>query len=63
MIKMKIVDPEKLYNFIFYSIFILIHLESRIVISNSVEHNMSRKNICDRHKWVWGRVVRGMCHY
>ena len=45
MIKMKIVDPEKLYNFIFYSIFILIHLESRIVISNWVEHNMSRKNI------------------
>jgi hypothetical protein len=45
MTKTKVADTEKLYNFIGNDIFIWIHLESRTLILNSIEHNTRIKNI------------------
>jgi hypothetical protein len=57
--KTKVVDLEKLCNFVVDNFFIWIRLESQTLISSSVQHNISTKNIWYRHKWVLGGVVRG----
>ena len=57
--KMKVVDLEKLYNFIVDNFFIWIRLESKTLISSSVENNMSIRNIYYGCKWMCGAVVRG----
>jgi hypothetical protein len=55
--KSKVVDLEKVRNFIVDNVFIWICLESQALISCSVQHNMSR-SILDKCKWVLGGVVR-----
>jgi hypothetical protein len=52
----KVVDLKKLFNFIVDNFFIL--LVSQTLISSSVQHNMSRKNIWYRYKWLLGGVAR-----
>jgi hypothetical protein len=44
-VKMKVVDLEKLSNFVVENFFIWIRLESQTLISSSVQHTMNRKNI------------------
>ena len=56
--KTKVVDLEKLYNIRVDNFFIWIRLGSPTINLNSVEDNTRRKKIHDRHKWVWGAVVR-----
>ena len=55
--KTKVVDLEKLYNFVVDNFFIWIRLGSSIINLNLVEDNTRRKKIRDKHKWAWGAVV------
>ena len=52
--KTKVVDLEKLYNFVVHHFFIWIHLEYQTPILKSVQHNIKRDKI-----WVCGPVVGG----
>ena len=48
--KMKVVDLEKLCNFVVDNFFIWIRLRSQTINLNSVEDNTRRKKIHYRHK-------------
>ena len=45
--KIKVVDFEKIYNFVVNNISILIHLESQTLILILVEHNVWKERISD----------------
>jgi len=60
--KIKVVDLQKLCNFVVDNFLIWIRLESQTINLNSIEDNMRRKKIHYRYKWVWGAVVRGVSH-
>ena len=57
--KIKVIDLEKLCNFVVDNFFIEIRLGSQILILKSDEHKMARTKISFGHKQLAGGVTRG----